>query len=1187
LRVGQSVVALSLIPSRSCSRCPVALCASSSWFSDRATQTWMDYPLHLPPHNDIIGAQFSPDRTHVALRVSDKEVKVLSTATGEVVTARSCRGTSSRMISVHWILDPSLTKHAAAASLFLLFVTNAGVELYELTSDKPLLSSALSASGGAGGAMSPALVKNKLKHIKTATYPIVYHWILLEENILLLVDSKNVFQAYKLSAKHISKICKFELDCAGTSLTPPATGAVFHREQIVLTWLYGRMVILFVNEAKGQLHLLSLAAPAHSDEMEQTHVFDLYQPGKYDVSVLDNVLVVHNSATRVSLLFDVRSESKTTIAEPLTIGPPLSNAANNGAAGGSGGALFSNAPSNSGGGAIHFFDPASLVDGSKGDARAAPGMASLAPASFHPYMRWTFLGPCYAWESTGDQQQGNLWTLHLNLQQIAFSWPQSKRARLVDFLLKRNSVQAKQLILQILLQIVCTEPASLVLLSRLFSLLNRMLYDHRTNPHAVPSPLVTLASLPLLPVFTAPNSLASTANNSTAASPASAVAAGQASIVRPASSHGQATVSPYANLPRAGAFGTGSPLAAGMLPSFGNRLTSPAGHRSTLSTSSTSATFAISPSVDAAGAPSSTAGSSATSAVSTPSAALPAASSSSLPSSHLGSAAVSPSMAMPHLIGGGVGPASYDLDDSVSVLSCEMLDHSALWATPLRVEHNLHGYMLLSPLDLYAHVFSRARSVVPPAQLIPAVVEYLRSTQRHFLKSDDLLNDLLVSLLLEDGRHYELHQYLQYHILNDSLPIANRLLLNAQVYPPAYQLGIDMLYRLGAVPRLIQVLLAHGQVLPALQLIPSYRAPLLDAPGSTPRDFLTVALQSGDDMLLYHTYRFFEARNVALRGSASFIVGDGCEQFVTAFHDKFAASLLAQAAQQAAIASPAAALAAASAGARGSIVVPVGSPAAAGALQGSSSFTASGAPAAFGGVPIPGLPFPMPQQFFNLGDEDDLDGEDGDIEYWGTKPDPYAPARRHSDGDSPPPSEATDKGAEEHSAPGGASTTTRSRSQSRSKTSRSRAASASGAAAAAADAGSSAAAAAAGEDGDAVDDVEDGLSRLRLPTPLDLRTQGIPSVGFSEDGAEDAAAECGLGSTLTKRERDHVRAQLAAMAQGAPSPDLPDAGIDGSFGGMSTPAAASSDASSRKNSGARKLSALFKATPAYQAEPAM
>lgn len=146
------------------------------WRSDRATQTWLDYPLHLPPHNDIIGAQFSPDRTHVALRVSDKEVKVLSTATGEVVTARSCRGTSSRMISVHWLNDPALAKTAHASSLFLLFVTNAGVELYELASDKSLLSAS---------AATPGVLK--LKHIKTATYNIVYHWILVSAQATTLL----------------------------------------------------------------------------------------------------------------------------------------------------------------------------------------------------------------------------------------------------------------------------------------------------------------------------------------------------------------------------------------------------------------------------------------------------------------------------------------------------------------------------------------------------------------------------------------------------------------------------------------------------------------------------------------------------------------------------------------------------------------------------------------------------------------------------------------------------------------------------------------------------------------------------------------------------------------------------------------------------------------------------------------
>jgi hypothetical protein len=89
--------------------------------------------------------------------------KVLSTQTGEVLTARSCHvNSSSRMISVHWLRDsrchgtsiqnnstinsantsssttPSSSSNSTPAAVapepikepMLLFVTNAGVELY-------------------------------------------------------------------------------------------------------------------------------------------------------------------------------------------------------------------------------------------------------------------------------------------------------------------------------------------------------------------------------------------------------------------------------------------------------------------------------------------------------------------------------------------------------------------------------------------------------------------------------------------------------------------------------------------------------------------------------------------------------------------------------------------------------------------------------------------------------------------------------------------------------------------------------------------------------------------------------------------------------------------------------------------------------------------------------------------------
>jgi len=981
------------------------------WLSDRQSQTWTDYPVLLPPHNDIIGAQFSPDRSHVALRVSDKEVKVVYAATGEVVTARSCRGTSSRMISVHWVYDPaavsvhannqamrraSLPVHSPSGAsgmqaqqsqpLFLLFVTNAGVELYELTTEKghDLLSSTSkdrdrdrAASMAVGSASAPGAVKAKLKHVKTATYNIVYHWMLWEENLLLLVDNKNVFQAYKLSSKQISKICKFELDCAGTALHPPPV-VPFHREQISLHRLYGRFVIAFVNEAKGQLHLLSLAngggagiggaglqgggqqsMPSGNLEMEQTHVFDLYAPGRYDVSNIDNVLVVHSALAKVSMVFDVRSESQAALTEPLPIGPSVATSPNQ-----SGGAIASGSSS---GAVVDYFPQSTLISLAYGSTTAtdasnsavspssstpshsatasstissdpvaappstlyprvsslsphsAPGVPSLAPASFHPYHRWTFLNPRFVWESTGEQQQGNLWTLRLNLQQMAYSWPHNKRARLIDFLLKRTTIDAKHLILQILLHIVVTEPTSLALLSRLFSLLNRINYDHRMNP--LPNSFgaagqsqgggssssssmggVGLASLPLKPMYSNPPSAANTAPNST--------------FTTPAHAHARGTV------------GVGSmrpPLNVGSSPSASgdsSRLASPAmmehsRKRSSISSSPTGATLMQS---------------------------------------------------SPSSVGALPGAYADLLDESHSVLSCDMVDLTALpsFSKDMSLEHNAMGYMIISPLDLFLYVFAPARLVIPPRLLLPVVVEFVRSAHRHFLKIDDVLNDLLVSLMIQigadeeqqakqqhgpvsvvtgsGGASYELHQYLQYHIIHDSLPLANLLLNHSNTYPAAYQIGLDMVSRLGRVSRTIQILLARGQVLAALKIIPSYTHPVLETAGSFPRDFLKVALESGCNITFYTTYRFFEGRNAALKnGNGAFVAADACDEFVKEFQRKFR---------------------------------PSNTAAAAATSNSGSTTTTTGWTTAC----------------LLMGDEDDEDDDDDDIEYEGPKPPLFDPS---------------------------------------------------------------------------------------------------------------------------------------------------------------------------------------------------
>lgn len=203
------------------------------------------------------------------------------------------------------------------------------------------------------------------------------------------------------------------------------------------------------------------------------------------------------------------------------------------------------------------------------------------------------------------------------------------------------------------------------------------------------------------------------------------------------------------------------------------------------------------------------------------------------------------------------------------------------------VERNHNGYIIISQLDVYHSIFLSLHEDNCPADiLIPAVVEYLRSVCRHYLRPERVLNELLVNLLVSDKRYYELHQYLQYHILTDSLPIAEKLIDLADIYPAAYQLGLDMLYRLNAFSRLLQLLLKDHQVVAALTLV-SHRSSFLNEPGLQSKDFLRIAAENDDVNIFYSTYKFFQSRNTLLRGNPAFIPEDQCTEYVAIFDKIF------------------------------------------------------------------------------------------------------------------------------------------------------------------------------------------------------------------------------------------------------------------------------------------------------------
>ena len=59
------------------------------------------------------------------------------------------------------------------------------------------------------------------------------------------------------------------------------------------------------------------------------------------------------------------------------------------------------------------------------------------------------------------------------------------------------------------------------------------------------------------------------------------------------------------------------------------------------------------------------------------------------------------------------------------------------------------------------------------------------------------VEDVLVSHLVRTGQYYQLHQLLQYYVINDRKQMACKLLTLHRDYPPAIQLALDMLKRIG------------------------------------------------------------------------------------------------------------------------------------------------------------------------------------------------------------------------------------------------------------------------------------------------------------------------------------------------------------------------------------------------------
>lgn len=172
------------------------------------------------------------------------------------------------------------------------------------------------------------------------------------------------------------------------------------------------------------------------------------------------------------------------------------------------------------------------------------------------------------------------------------------------------------------------------------------------------------------------------------------------------------------------------------------------------------------------------------------------------------------------------------------------------------------------------------RKDMPYQYMVAVTIEFIRSLNKFGIQVEHFLFELVMIILMENKCFYQLHQFLQYHVICDSKPLAMLLLSKELVYSPATQLAMDMFKRLGTADgEIIDILLSRGQILSALRFVKA--SDKVDTVSA--RLFLEAAANEDDRMLFYTVYKFFEERNMRLRKRPEFPADEQCKEYEQLF----------------------------------------------------------------------------------------------------------------------------------------------------------------------------------------------------------------------------------------------------------------------------------------------------------------
>lgn len=316
-----------------------------------------------PPNSDsvsegpVLSIRYSLDKKVICIQRSDQEFLFKNRETGESFIWR-CKPESKRILGFFWTDCPSCD---------IIFIKTSGIDLLSYESELN----------------TPRLIEAKRYNVSWYVYTHESRMVLLASGMQC-----TTFYGYQFSSGGIVRIPKFEMTMVKTEANQKP---VLAPDDVHIVTIYGRIYCLQHDRAGMIVNIHRF----YRDAVVHQGTLPTYS-NRIAVSVVDNVLLVHQVDAKVVILYDLFSDSLAPVSAPL---------------------------------------PLLLRGGSITGKQAVQVEGNLA-SSYGAMLysdKWSFLVP----DLICDVEHGLLWRIYLDLEAIAAST--SDTPYLLEFLQRRKS----------------------------------------------------------------------------------------------------------------------------------------------------------------------------------------------------------------------------------------------------------------------------------------------------------------------------------------------------------------------------------------------------------------------------------------------------------------------------------------------------------------------------------------------------------------------------------------------------------------------------------------------------------------------------------------------------------------------------------------------------------------------------